>query len=50
MKIDDTIKETFLKDFFDYIRDDYLDKLYVNDPYTYTLRMEILKKEHLFYA
>lgn len=50
MKIDDTIKKTFLKDFFDYIKDDYLDKIYVNDPHTYTLRMEILKKENLFYV
>ena len=48
MKIDDTIKETFLKDFFDYIKDDYLYKVIVDDPHTYTLRMEILKKENLF--
>jgi hypothetical protein len=50
MKINDTIKETFLKDFFDYIKDDYLYKLIVDDPHTYTLRMEILKKENLFYV
>jgi len=50
MKIDDTIKETFLKDFFDYIKDDFLYKINVKDPYSYTLRMEILKKENLFYV
>ena len=50
MKIDNTIKETFLKDFFDYIKDDYLYKVIVDDPHTYTLRMEILKKENLFYV